>query len=195
MLFSILKRALFIAGSAMLGYVAFTILEAHLIRPYKAAQFDQKLRLPANLRMDDHETGTPIGRLTILSAGISAIVLEGDDEGTLKIAPGHIPGTAFPGESGNVAIAAHRNTFFRNLATTRHGDFVTLTTLRGTYEYTIDSAEIVDRARTDVLESSCRPTLTLVTCYPFHWVGPAPKRFIVHAHHLVQTHAVGSTKA
>ena len=179
MLTSILKRLFFIAGTGMLGYAIFTIVEARMIQRYEASQFDRTLALPADLRTA-HVSGGPIAKLVIPSAGISSMVLEGDDDGTLKVAPGHMPGTSLPGQNGNVAIAGHRDTFFRNLERIRNGDFVKLTTLKGTYEYKVDSIQVVDPARTDVLESSGSPTLTLVTCYPFHWIGPAPKRFIVH---------------
>ena len=191
MLFSFLKRALFIIGVSMLGYAFFTIAELHVVQRYEEIQFDRTLTHSANLPMKHAVPGGPIGQLTIPSAGISAIVLEGADSATLKVAPGHIAGTALPGEGGNVAIAGHRDTFFRNLATIRSGDDVKLTTLTGTYEYRIDSTEVVDPARTDVLESTESPTLTLVTCYPFHWIGPAPKRFIVRGH-LVQARTRGS---
>jgi sortase A len=190
---SILKRTLFILGACMLGYAAFSVVESQFTQSYETLQFDRALALAANVRAEHAAQGGPIGTLTIPSAGISAIVLEGDDSGTLKVAPGHIPGTAFPGEGGNVAIAAHRDTFFRNLETIRNGDSVKLTTLKGTYEYKIDAVEVVDPARTDVLEPSGSPTLTLVTCYPFHWVGPAPKRFIARGH-LVGEHTRGGRK-
>jgi sortase A len=188
MLLSILKRVLFVAGAGMLSYAAFAILEARFMQHYETVQFDGMLRLPAAPRANLREPGSPIGKLTIPSAGIAAVVLEGDDDGTLGIAPGHIPGTAFPGDRGNVGIAGHRDTFFRNLANVHGGDSVKVTTLKGVYEYRIDTTEVVDPARTDVLKSSGRPTLTLVTCYPFHWIGPAPKRFIVRGH-LVRAHS------
>lgn len=109
-------------------------------------------------------------------------MLEGDDSRTLNVAPGHIPGTALPGKDGNVGIAAHRDTFFRKLETVRRGDSITITTLGGAYLYKVDSLKVVDPAQTDVLAPAGRATLTLVTCYPFHWIGPAPKRYIVQGH-------------
>ena len=184
MTLTVVKRALFITGSGMLGYALFVAAESHFTQRYETLQFDRTLALPSNLQMQRTVSGGPIGKLAIASAGISAIVLEGADSGTLEVAPGHIPGTALPGEGGNMAIAGHRDTFFRNLKTIRNGDSIQLTTLKGTYEYRVDTTEVVDPARTDVLESSGSPTLTLVTCYPFHWIGPAPKRFIVRGHLL-----------
>src|SRR5207249_4196026 len=134
MLISILKRVLFIVGAGMLGYAIFTIAETRVMQRYETLQFDRTLALPANLRQARVVAGGPIGKLTIPATGISAIVLEGADDGTLKIAPGHIPGTSLPGQNGNVAIAGHRDTFFHKLETIRNGDFVRLTTLKGAYE-------------------------------------------------------------
>jgi sortase A len=189
---SILKRTLFVSGTAMLGYAIFTIAQSYVMQRYETLEFDRTLARPSNVR-SEHVRAGPVGKLSIPSVGISAIVLEGADESTLKVAPGHITGTALPGEPGNVAMAGHRDTFFRNLARIRNGDSVKVMTLEGTYEYQVDTTEVVDPARTDVLDSSQSPTLTLVTCYPFYWIGPAPKRFIVRGH-LVRTHTRVSSK-
>ena len=113
--------------------------------------------------------------------GISVMVMEGVHSKTQKVAAGHVPGTAMPGASGNTAIAAHRETFFRKLQGIVPGDRIQLSTLRGTHEYSVDSTEIVDPLDTHILESQSRPELTLITCYPFYFVGDAPKRFIVNA--------------
>jgi sortase A len=104
------------------------------------------------------------------------------DERTLEIAAGHIPDTAFPGQIGNVGVAAHRDTLFRNLKDVRHGDTITLATLDGEFVYRVVSFQIVQRTDVSVLDPSPEGnTLTLVTCYPFYLVGHAPQRFIVHA--------------
>lgn len=156
MLLPILKRVLFVAGAGMLGYAIFTIVESNAMQRYKAVEFDRTLALPANRRAKPEKVvaGQAIGKLTIPSVGISAIVLEGADYGTLKIAPGHIPGTALPGQGGNVAIAGHRDTFFRNLEKIRNGDTLSLSTLKGNYQYRVDLIKVVDPTRTDVLDSS-----------------------------------------
>jgi sortase A len=122
-----------------------------------------------------------VGRIDIARIGISAMVLEGDDEPTLARAVGHIPGTALPGGSGNVGLAGHRDTFFRALKDIRRGDDILMTTLRGCYRYRVVSWELVNPDEIRVLKASAIPSVTLVTCYPFHFIGAAPKRFIVHA--------------
>jgi sortase A len=125
--------------------------------------------------------GSIVGRLEIPRLGLRAMVLEGVTPRTLALALGHIPGTALPGTAGNVGIAGHRDTLFRVLRGVRAGDAIVLTTLEGSYEYRVKSYEVVGPRETRVLNDSPQPSLTLVTCYPFYYIGPAPERFIVHA--------------
>jgi sortase A len=126
-------------------------------------------------------TGEPIGRIEIPRIGLSVIAVEGDDDRVLRLGAGRVPGTARPGEVGNLAIAAHRDTFFRGLKDIRMDDVIQLITAGGTYIYRVESTLIVKPDRIDVLDATAKPTLTLITCYPFYYVGPAPKRFIVRA--------------
>jgi sortase A len=127
------------------------------------------------------QNGALIGRLEIPGAGISAIVAAGTEELTLRRGVGHIDGTALPGESGNVGLAGHRDTVFRGLRGMRPADRIRLVTTDGSFEYAVESLQTVAPDRGDVLEPSTYPTLTLVTCYPFDFIGPAPLRFIVRA--------------
>src|SRR5579884_771438 len=122
-----------------------------------------------------------IGRIEIPRLNVKAIVREGDDDGTLRHAVGHIPSTALPGEPGNVAFAAHRDTIFRPLRNIRKNDRIIVSTLDGTYEYLVQSTKIVSPTDVSVLQASSEKELTLVTCYPFYYIGSAPRRFIVHA--------------
>jgi sortase A len=122
-----------------------------------------------------------IGRLEIPRLKLGVMVREGADEGTLRRAVGHIPGTALPGNVGNVGLAGHRDTFFRELRNIRADDTIELQTTAGTYRYVVKSTRIVTPRDISVLQASGGETLTLVTCYPFYYVGSAPKRFIVHA--------------
>ncbi|HKA14349.1 MAG TPA: class D sortase [Myxococcota bacterium] len=122
-----------------------------------------------------------IGRLEIPDVDLSVMVLEGTDASTLDRAVGHIPGTARPGEPGNLAIAGHRDGYFRGLRHVQTGDAISLTTLEGVAHYRVDKIEVVKPGRTDVLAPSASATLTLVTCYPFYHIGDAPSRYIVHA--------------
>lgn len=123
----------------------------------------------------------PLGRIEIPRIGVSSIVEEGDADATLLEAVGHIPGTALPGAVGNAAFAGHRDTYFRHLEDVQTGDEIWLTTLTAIYKYRVESTKIVEPSDVSVLSATAHPQLTLVTCYPFHYVGPAPKRFIVVA--------------
>lgn len=106
---------------------------------------------------------------------------EGIGARTLRRAVGHVPGSALPGQPGNVALAGHRDRAFRRLRDVRPGDTLRLVTPAGSYEYVVDSAAVVAPDRGDLLDPTPEPTLTLVTCYPFFMVGPAPQRFVVRA--------------
>ena len=107
--------------------------------------------------------------------------MEGDDDLTLAFAAGHIPGTALPGAGGNVALAGHRDGVFSHLGRVRTGDLIRVTTPAATYRYGVESTRVVQPEDVGVLESGIQPTLTLITCYPFSYVGAAPERFIVRA--------------
>ena len=122
-----------------------------------------------------------IGRIDIPRLNIRAIVQEGVDSKTLRRAVGHVPSTALPGEDGNIGLAAHRDTIFRPLRHIKKNDHIRLETLGGDYEYVVESIRIVTPKDVEVLAPSKNPVLTLVTCYPFYYVGHAPKRFIVRA--------------
>ncbi len=127
------------------------------------------------------EAGSLLGRIEVPRLGLSSIVLEGDDTKVLRLAVGHISVTALPGQVGNTAVAGHRDTFFRGLRNVRVNDEIRFTTLGGTYRYRVKSTEVVSPDDTSALKPTLERTLTLVTCYPFNFVGSAPERFIVRA--------------
>ncbi|HEY7515498.1 MAG TPA: class D sortase, partial [Vicinamibacteria bacterium] len=114
-----------------------------------------------------------VGRLEIARLGLATVVEEGVDQGTLRRAAGHLPGTAFPGETGNVVVAAHRDTFFRPLNAIRPGDSLRFVTPDGEFRYVVFALDVVEPASTDVLEAGDGHQATLITCYPFGYVGPA----------------------
>jgi len=129
----------------------------------------------------DVREGDRVGRLEIPRLRLSVVVFQGAGDSTLSAGAGHVPGTPSPGAGGNVVIAGHRDTYFRSLAGIRLDDRIRIVTTRATYEYVVESSETVDPDETRVMESRARDELTLITCYPFYFVGHAPKRFIVHA--------------
>jgi sortase A len=124
---------------------------------------------------------TTVGTIEIPAVGLATRVLEGSNAGTLRLAVGHIPGTALPGRSGNVGLAGHRDTYFRSLRRIKVGDEIRFTTVAGTFKYRVISLRVVFPNAIEVLKDTQLPTLTLVTCYPFDFIGTAPQRLIVHA--------------
>jgi sortase A len=136
-------------------------------------------RVPAVARL---KTGEIIGRVDIPRLKLSAAVAEGDDEVTLRTAVGHLPDTPLPWQRiGNVAFAAHRDGLFRPLEKIEMNDDVRIVTPRGEYHYQVTKKHIVDPHDVWVLAPTAKPTITLITCYPFSFVGNAPRRFIVQA--------------
>ena len=175
-----------LAGAAALGYFLFAIFDAHI---YQAREQDSFEELRRN--RDDATPGPSssahkadpnlIGRLVVPRLKLSVMVRNGIDPKTLRRAAGRIPGTARPGESGNLGIAGHRDSFFRGLRDVRKEDRIRLTTLDASYEYKVDSVQIVRPQDVSVLKDPGHAALTLVTCWPFEYIGNAPKRYIVHA--------------
>jgi sortase A len=125
--------------------------------------------------------GDWVARLDAPSVGLSATVIEGSTDQMLARAAGHIENTAFPGEAGNTGIAGHRDTTFRAVRNLKPGDRLRLTTANDAFDYRIDRAFIVKPEDVYVLAPTSAPTLTLVTCYPFTFIGHAPERYIVQA--------------
>ena len=123
--------------------------------------------------------GDLVGRIEVPRLDLEVIIFEGTTEDTLSRGAGHFAGSAQPGDRGNVVVAGHRDTFFRALQNIHTGDEVSLTTASGRFRYIIDSTTIVDPDAVAVLRPTADATLTLITCYPFHFIGNAPQRYIV----------------
>jgi sortase A len=171
------------------------MLDAKVYQAYETRHFQQQIK-DFNLAITSSErvqevsfhppAGKALGEIELTRIGVTAMILEGTDERTLRRAVGHIPGTPLPGQPGNVGIAGHRDTFFRALRNVRQDDEITLMTLNGSYRYRVDSISVVGPEDIEVLDNSGGDILTLVTCYPFYFVGPAPRRFIVRAQRISQ---------
>ena len=198
-----LERLLLLIAILCFGYYGYVTLEAYVYQAYETRELDAILRsapvpqpeAPALVvkRRAEPAQGTAIGRIDITRLGVSAVVRAGSDARTLRLAVGHIPGTALPGESGNVGLAGHRDTFFRQLQKIRSDDLISIATADGTYTYRVERTTIVNPADVWVLEPTDHGTLTLVTCYPFTYIGSAPQRFIVRARLEPAAFAVSST--
>jgi sortase A len=186
-----LERGLLGIGICLAAYCAAVLVEARfhsqlpIPAPKAKLKVTQTLILPGDkggaAPIPAPSAGTLIGRLEAPTVKMSATVLEGSDDGTLSRGAGHIEDTPFPGQPGNVGIAGHRDTVFRPLRNIKVGDPLQLTTTDRLYRYKISKTVIVGPDDVYVLDPTDTPTLTLVTCYPFDFVGNAPKRFIVQA--------------
>jgi sortase A len=187
----VLERLLLVFGIVCLGYYGFVSAETALYQAWEARELDAILEgvaqpgvAPASAASATRPAparGDTVARIEIPRLGVSAVVRAGVDARTLRLAVGHIPGTALPGDHGNVGLAAHRDTFFRRLADIRSGDRVQLVTPGGTFVYRVDGTTVVDPSDVWVLDPTEHPALTLVTCYPFTYIGAAPQRYIVRA--------------
>ena len=195
-----------VVGVLALSYVAYVMLDAQLFQAYENWRFEKAIKEarqskssepavlppavadPESVRLERLRAagpeGSPLGRIEIHTLGVAVMILEGVQPRTLQRAVGHIPGTALPGQPGNVALAGHRDTFFRALRDIPRDAEITLTTLHGTYRYRVESTTVVEPQAVEVLADSPDAMLTLVTCYPFDFIGHAPKRFIVRARRI-----------
>jgi len=187
-----LERVLFLIALLSLGYYGYVVVEARLYQSMENRELDAILASapppaanPADVatppRRVAPRNGATIGRIEIPRLGVSSIVRAGSDARTLRLAVGHIPGTALPGETGNVGLAGHRDTFFRRLRDIRRDDRIQVRTPQGTFVYRVEGTQVVNPDDVWVLDHTPQPALTLVTCYPFSYVGSAPRRFIVRA--------------
>lgn len=173
-----------IAGLVFLDWFIWTRASAVLSQAHASREFRSERRQASHLAPRRLQRDDVVGSLQIPRLGIDVMVREGDDEATLAHAVGHLPSSPLPGSPGNIALAGHRDTFFRPLREIKVNDRIALTTREGSFEYQVESLKIVSPSDVSVLQASAEPTLTLVTCYPFYYVGSAPKRFIVRARQI-----------
>jgi sortase A len=166
-------------GIGTLGVYGYESIEARRFQAQQTAAFEyaaKSERAPTRVA-----PGGLVGMLDVPRLQLSTPVVEGDDDRTLKRAVGHLPDTPMPWESGNSALAGHRDGLFRPLKDVKVGDEIRFRTTRDEFIYRVTKTSIVDPDEVSVLAHQPQATLTLITCYPFYYVGSAPQRFIVHA--------------
>jgi sortase A len=189
----VLSRILFLAGVLCLAAYGFVAVQAHVHQQQMGEALEKERSEAANSLRTSYDSlseGDLLGKLEIPRLQMSVMIMEGIGEKTLRLGGGHIPGTAYPGEAGNSGFAAHRDTFFRKLRNVRKDDVIHFTTRSDTISYRVTSTAVVNVSDTAVLRPTSSETITLVTCFPFYYIGPAPKRFIVQA---VRTPGMDST--
>jgi len=183
-----LGRLLLLVGALTIGYCVWVLLDAMAEQRALSSRLDQVgneaeqgiLPVAWETRHEALESGL-VGRIVIERLKFSAMIVDGSSHASLRQGVAHLLNTAYPGERGNVALAGHRDTYFRPLKDLQDGDVIKITTPDGTFSYEVDSLMIVPPYRGDLVQPSRVPELTLVTCWPFYWIGPAPKRLVVRA--------------
>jgi sortase A len=176
------ERLLWACGLLCVGYCLILGVQAKETQKF-AERIDHPL--PSKVAPSvAHTAEDVIGRIEIPALALSAPITADYDGDSLHRGVGHIPGTAVPGGLGTVGLAGHRDSFFRPFRRIAAKMEVRLIDKSGTYHYVVDSTEIVSPDKVEVLNIAARPELTLITCFPFDYVGAAPERFIVHAHLL-----------
>jgi sortase A len=177
---------MFITGIVALTYGGFTLLDAWFYQASAKHSLDSQVQVASSTQVPQIKPilrrGDVLGRIDVPRLGLSVAVFQGTGPRILRLGAGHIESTPLPGKPGNSGIAGHRDTFFRGLKDIQKNDDVQLQTPTGLLHYKVDWVRVVGPNDTTVLDSSTPDsTLTLVTCYPFYFVGPAPRRFVVHA--------------
>lgn len=193
----ILAAALLTAGLSAVGYVAYTVVDARVYQAEEQRRFDAAVTAkaavdvavyaaaPAGLFRGGVIDGGVIGEMRIPRIGLAAMVAQGDSASILARAVGHLAETALPGDAGNVVLAGHRDTFFRPLKDVRIGDAITIRTVHGDVGYVVEWTAVVSPDQVQVIAPTDHEALTLITCFPFSFIGSAPDRFIVRARRLV----------
>jgi LPXTG-site transpeptidase (sortase) family protein len=161
-----------------LGTYGYETVAARRFQAQQAAEFARSAHVSAPVSV---RTGGLVGMLDVPRLKLSTPVIEGDDDSTLNRAVGHLPDTPLPWQDGNSAIAGHRDGLFRPLKDIKIGDEIQFRTSRDQFRYRVVETSIVQPDDVSVLRARSERSLTLITCYPFSFVGNAPKRFIIHA--------------
>ena len=175
------ERCLWLFGIVALGYAVLVWGEAAYEQAHGNQALDRMIQL-GNARRDGPDAGAEgslVGRIEIPRVELSAVIFEGTSDGTLRRGVGHLTSSPLPGKPGNVVLAGHRDSFFRPLRKIRAGDTIALTTPRSVFHYAVVSTDIVGPQQTEVLKSTPGTDLTLITCYPFGYLGSAPDRYII----------------
>jgi len=200
----ILATMLVLAGLTLLGVSAYQLVDRESHQVVEQRRLESALRAGGSAEGGKGRAsgararatlGVAWGRLEIPDVGLSVVVEDGIDRPTLRRAVGHLPDTAYPGEVGNVVLAAHRDGLFRRLKDVRAGQRLRITTTDGMFDYDVVSVEVVAPDRVDRIAPGPHEEVTLVTCHPFYYVGPAPDRFLVKARRVPRGDAVAAPLA
>ena len=177
------EAVLWACSLAALGLAAWMVLDAQI---YQSRARETLAELAEHGGREDASAGViaagaPIARIEIPRLDLEAVIAEGTSGRTLQRAVGRLDGSARPGQAGNIVLAGHRDTFFRPLKTIQVGDVVYLESSAGRDVFTVEWTQVVEPSDIEVTAATDYPAITLVTCYPFNYIGNAPLRFVVRA--------------
>jgi sortase A len=188
------RYALFAIAVSCLGYAAFVVIDAKMYQARELRRLERERQTDSDADAAEAAVpvvaprpsdGTAIGEIQIPRLNLSVVVVQGESEAILQRAVGHLPRTALPGADGNVVLAGHRDTFFRPLKDIEAGDRIVVKMRERDVEYVVEWTEVVKPTDVQVLDQAGGHRLTLITCFPFYYVGSAPSRFIVFAREVI----------
>lgn len=174
------------AGIMALGFAGYAVLDLYWYQRTETSKFETVSTIagPRPVETVPIAEGSVIGEIELPRLKLKAIIVQGDSEKLLRRSVGHLSETALPGELGNIALAGHRDGLFRPLRNVRPGDTITLRTPDRDFQYQVEWTAVVPPTAMRVIQPTSKPALTLITCFPFYYVGAAPERFIVRARAL-----------
>ena len=179
-----LSTVLLIVGAILLGYVAWSYGSMYLEQRRLAREWQQQQQTKSSLELAPRTESQPapedaLTRLTVPKIDLDSVVVEGTSNHALRLGPGHMQKTPEPGESGNAVISGHRDTFFRHIGDLVMGDELVVQRGGHKYVYKVTGKKVVEPTDLSVIEPTRDSRLTLITCYPTYYIGPAPKRLVV----------------
>jgi sortase A len=177
-----ISLALIIVGAVLLGYVSveyYTMYSSQRRLAREWQQQQERAKFQSSDKAEIRPVSDGLTRISIPKINLTAVVVEGVSRKQLLLGPGHIKDTPPPGETGNSVISAHRDTFFRHIYELNKGDIITVERNGMTYNYKVTGKKVTDPSDVSVLKQTSEPQLTLITCYPTYYVGPAPERLVV----------------
>jgi sortase A len=184
------RLAFFLAGAGLLllFYVSGEYWAMHASQRKLLLEWQKQTAHPSSVSSNERDAPSDaLTRLTIAKINLDTVIVEGSSRKSLRLGPGHVEDSALPGNSGNSVIVAHRDTFFRHLDELRDGDEIDLRRQGTLYRFEVTGRRIVEPTDLSALQQSLSPQLTLITCYPTHYVGPAPKRLVVVARVILKS--------
>ena len=184
---------LVIAGIALLGYVGFEYGSMYTSQRHLQQAWEQQQQQATSQATNAAPVDDGLTRLSVPKISLDAVVVEGTAYKQLAIAPGHLKDTPAPGEDGNSVISAHRDTFFRHIYELQKGDTIQIQRLGKVFTYEVTGKKIVGPDDVSVLHKTTDPQLTLLTCYPTYYIGPAPERLAVFSKLVSAQPAGGAT--